>query len=240
MSSLVLTRPAFVPFSIDDLNHCYGRRLPHWRQPGATYWVTARLTDSVPEKVLRRWGIERRNWLAARGIDVSDRSARLQDMVRQLSPEDRSTYRRYFEGRMEKYLDTGHGACYLAQEGCVQIVRDLLLREDGVTCHVGDFVIMPNHAHLLIVPMPGHDLEDILRLWKGASAHDCNQLLGRRGPFWRKESFDHIVRSLDHLQAYRNYNRDNPIKAGITISPLAYYRASWMDDWFGGYNGATL
>jgi hypothetical protein len=104
------------------------RRLPHWRQPGATYWVTARLTDSVPEKVLRQWGIERRNWLAARGIDVSDRSAKFQDLVRQLTPEDRSTYRRYFEGRMEKYLDTGHGACYLAQEGCVQIVRDLLLR----------------------------------------------------------------------------------------------------------------
>ena len=240
MSSPVLTRPSFVPFSIDDLESCYRRRLPHWRQSGATYWVTTRLTDAVPENVLKQWNGERRNWLAARGLHVSGRSDNLQDLVRQLSPADRVIYRRHFEGRMEKYLDTGHGACYLAQEGCVQIVRDLLLREDGATCHVGDFVIMPNHVHLLVVPMPGHELEDILRLWKGASAHDCNQLLGRRGAFWRKESFDHIVRSLDHLLAYRKYTRDNPKKAGITISPLAYYRASWMDAWFSGYNGATL
>ena len=39
------------------------RHLPHWKQEGATYFVTFRLTDSVPESVLSQWSDERKNWL---------------------------------------------------------------------------------------------------------------------------------------------------------------------------------
>lgn len=234
MSGPGIVRPPFRPFSLEELDRIYTRNLPHWRQPGATYWLTCRLGDSVPSDVLRHWEEERRVWLQARGILVPGRSVRWQNIAHRLSAADRRLFRRHFEQRMERYLDTGWGACHLANEACVRILREELLRGDGDTHHMGDFVVMPNHAHALVVPAPGHDLETLLKRWKGATAIECNRALGRHGALWRHETFDHIVRSLDHLQAYRNYIRDNPDKAGITISPLAYYRAAWMDAWSRG------
>ena len=96
---------------------------------------------------------------------------------------------------------------------------------------MGDFVIMPNHVHLLVTPAPGEELEMILKGVKGASAVECNRLLGRTGTFWQADSYDHIVRSLEQLHQYRHYIADNPTKAGITIPAAAHYVAGWMDGW---------
>ncbi|PYK25578.1 MAG: hypothetical protein DME59_10315 [Verrucomicrobia bacterium] len=37
-----------------------------------------------------------------------------------------------------------------------------------------------------------------------------NKLLGRSGTFWQKESFDHIVRSAEQAQKFREYVQENP------------------------------
>jgi hypothetical protein len=49
---------------------------------------------------------------------------------------------------------------------------------------------------------------------------------------WQAESYDHIVRSLEQLHAYRRYIAENPTKARIVLHPLAFYVADWMDEWF--------
>src|SRR5262249_5869453 len=38
------------------------RNLPHWRQPGAAYFVTFRLADAVPATLLREWKEELETW----------------------------------------------------------------------------------------------------------------------------------------------------------------------------------
>jgi type I restriction enzyme R subunit len=129
---------------------------------------------------------------------------------------------------------------------------------------LGDFVIMPNHVHLLITPVaddsagtaPGADvernsiryqndamernsfpfvkLEQILKSIKGSSAVACNRLLRRSGALWQVDSYDHIVRSLEQLSAYREYIAQNPRMAGIDLRAEALYRADWMDAWLRG------
>src|SRR5262249_46266323 len=131
-----------------------------------------------------------------------------------------------------EYLDRGVGECHLRQGACVSILRTQLLSADGDSYHIGDFVIMPNHVHLLLVPTDGEKLEEILRRMKGASSHDCNLELNRSGTFCQSESSDHIVRSLEQLLAYREYIATNPGRARIRVLPLALYRAEWMDEWF--------
>ena len=37
--------------------------LPHWQQPGATYFITYRLADSVPAHLLEEWNQQRAAWL---------------------------------------------------------------------------------------------------------------------------------------------------------------------------------
>jgi hypothetical protein len=48
-------QPIFQPFNPDGELRIYVRSLPHWRQPGATYFVTFRQGDSIPERVLAEW-----------------------------------------------------------------------------------------------------------------------------------------------------------------------------------------
>ncbi len=73
-----------------------------------------------------------------------------------------------------------------------------------------DFVIMPNHVHVLVSPAPCQSLSQILKAWKSISARHINKALKQRGSFWQEESWDHIVRSPMHLEKYRQYIRDNP------------------------------
>ena len=38
-------------------------RLPHWQQEGAVYFITFRLADAVPSRLLAQWESEREAWL---------------------------------------------------------------------------------------------------------------------------------------------------------------------------------
>jgi hypothetical protein len=64
-------RPAFRGFQLDEpwLVPGYRRNLPHLRIEGATYFVTFRLADSIPETIARQWQEERHQWLRAHGIE---------------------------------------------------------------------------------------------------------------------------------------------------------------------------
>jgi REP element-mobilizing transposase RayT len=208
----------------------YRRNLPHWRQEGATYFVTFRLGDSVPRKVLEQWEYEKQHWLHARGLPVIDGD--WQSQVQNLTESDQEQFHRHFNRLFHAALDQGHGACYLKDERCFATVREKLLENDGESYHLGDFVVMPNHVHVLLVPSPGRELEWILKAIKGAASRQCNQHLGRSGPFWQPDSYDHIVRTLEQLVHFRQYIKDNPRKAGIELPKEAMYHAEWMDAWF--------
>jgi hypothetical protein len=53
----------FTPFDKQSPVAHYGRYLPHWRQSGATYFVTFRLADSIPAAKLRQWEAELDEWM---------------------------------------------------------------------------------------------------------------------------------------------------------------------------------
>jgi hypothetical protein len=57
----------FKPFDPAAETRKYRNHLPHWRQPGVTYFVTARLADSIPQTTLQIWMNERDVWLRVNG-----------------------------------------------------------------------------------------------------------------------------------------------------------------------------
>jgi REP element-mobilizing transposase RayT len=177
------------------------RRLPHWRQPGATYFITFRLADSLPQSVLHQWRHERAIWLRWHPPPWS--------ADEQLEYEERFTY------RLQEWLDAGMGACHLRRSDVRARVERSLLHFDGKRYDIDAFVLMPNHVHAVIAPTHGYDLSMILRGIKGVSANECNKLLGRKSTFWMDESYDHIVRDANELVGFRNYITANPEKAGL-------------------------
>jgi len=110
--------------------------------------------------------------------------------------------------------------------------RDLVfkhcLREERI--HLIAAVVMPDHVHLMVTPLRGIDgwpfpLVDILQCLKSATAHRINKLLGRSGPIWEEESFDHILRSYESFKMKCEYIRQNPVVAGLVQEPGEY---SWL------------
>jgi REP element-mobilizing transposase RayT len=90
---------------------------------------------------------------------------------------------------------------------------------------------MPNHVHVLLTPITGFELEDILHSIKSFTATKINRILGRAGQLWQRESYDHIVRDINQLQAYQEYIAANPRKARLTpdeytVSQSNYYLLS--------------
>ena len=75
------------------------------------------------------------------------------------------------------------------------------------------WVIMPNHVHILILPISGP--QKIMHWIKGRSAKESNSLLGRTGPFWQHESYDHFVRSRKEFDRVVSYIEQNPVSAGF-------------------------
>ena len=168
-----------------------GGSLPHWRQQGSTYFVTWRTADSMPISRVRQWSTERDEWLA-----------------RHPEPHDLQTqadYDRLFPDRWEQWLDESLGACELRIPEVKALVEADLLKFDGDRHRLEEWVVMPNHVHVLVTPLGLHTLTEIVHGWKSFTAHAINRLLGRKGALWQKEYFDHIVRSADDMTRFRNY-----------------------------------
>ena len=214
---MTINRPDFVPFDEHRAVRVYHRNLPHWRQDGATYFITFRLGDSLPRGVYEQWEHERRLWLVARGIYVSRRDPAWQRHIERLPAVEQHRFHKHFNRRLHAALDEGRGACHLRLAECVAALRSKLAERDGGAYHLGDFVVMPNHVHLLICPTTGSDLEWLMKAVKGSTSRHCNQLLGCEGRFWQHDSYDHIVRTLEELSQFRQYIAENPAKAGISV-----------------------
>ncbi|HVF70893.1 MAG TPA: carbamoyl-phosphate synthase large subunit [Chthoniobacterales bacterium] len=192
----------FQPFDSQTDIHQTQRHLPHWEQPGATYFVTFRLIDSVAQDVLAHWREERDQWLN-----------------RHPRPWDWRTEREYMrlnEESRETWLDQGHGSCLLRQPAVAGTVASTLKHFDRERYVLDAFVVMPNHVHILFKPLSGNSLSSILHSWKSFSANAINRQVNHDGPVWMAENFDTIVRDTAHLAACREYIARNPVKAGLS------------------------
>lgn len=178
------------------------RRLPHWTQDGATYFVTFRLADSVPLHLQRLWQDERDIWF--------------QWHPQPWTNDVEADYRKRFTERMEDWLDSGMGECHLRDAHVRSKAVQHVVHFDGARYDLDAFVLMPNHAHMLITPRMAFNLFEILGGIKGFSGSACNKLLGRKGaPFWMEDSYNRIVRDGKELWAYREYISQNPAKAKL-------------------------
>jgi putative DNA methylase len=120
-----------------------------------------------------------------------------------------------FRKRLEKFLDAGHGECWLRLPHVARIVREAIFHFAGVRYELIAWVIMPNHVHLLIRPLQGNHLPEILHSIKSFTAQNANKILGRSGTFWQRESFDRYTRNARHFAAVVRYIENNPVKAGL-------------------------
>jgi putative transposase len=93
---------------------------------------------------------------------------------------------------------------------------------------VHEFVVMPNHAHLLITLQPDVTLERTIQFIKGGFSFRAGKELGMKKEIWQRGYVDHRIRdAVDYLH-HRNYVWLNPVKAQVseTVEAFAFSSAS--------------
>jgi REP element-mobilizing transposase RayT len=122
---------------------------------------------------------------------------------------------------MDRQLDSAvSGPTWLLREEVVRMVVDALhySAETLLQYDLHAFVIMANHVHVLLTPHV--DPVKLLHSVKSFTARQANKILGRVGePFWQAESYDHFVRNTAELDRIRRYIEENPVRAGLVLSP---------------------
>ena len=208
----------------------YRRNLPHLRSEGATYFVTFRQADSIPEQILKRWIDDRINWLRSYAIDPAlqkrDPKA-FAAAIERIAPEEHDKYERERSRQFFIEIDRCHGSCVLREAH--HLVSDSLTYFHGKRVWIGDFVVMPNHVHVIVQPFPGVLLEEWLYSVKRFSSSAIGKMfpdrVQRDGHFWQTESFDRIIRDDAEMAKTREYIANNPRK--LRDGEFCYHRAEW-------------
>jgi len=76
-----------------------------------------------------------------------------------------------------------------------------------------EFVLMPDHFHLLITPQKS--LELAIQCLKGGFSFRAKKELGWMGEVWVAGFSDHRIRDEADLAIHRAYIANNPVKAGL-------------------------
>ena len=172
--------------------HCRGK-FPH-REYKLLQFISYRLYDSVPQKVIEAWKEE---------LKVTEMT---------MSNDPRVEILRK---RIDKYEDAGYGQCFLQDPRIASMIQENLFHFNGVRYNVLNWCIMPNHVHVLSEVKEGWTLSTIMHGWRSYTAHQANKILGRTGDFWMDEYFDRYIRDEKHLETVINYIDNNPVKAGL-------------------------
>jgi putative transposase len=98
----------------------------------------------------------------------------------------------------------------------IEVLRSYM-RSGKITVH--DFVIMPNHVHILMT-LPGEiTLEKAMQLIKGSFSFRANKELGFRGEIWQRGYSDVQILDEPSFQRHHDYIDNNPVKAGLANAP---------------------
>ena len=191
--------------------------LPHVKREGARYFVTFRLADSLPKDILLKYRAERaerlqRFYLQQQVTKSPGSTPRSQETLDQIE-------RDYFR-KLEQYLDKGRGECWLRRTRIADLVAAALGFFSDARYRLDAWVIMPNHVHAVLWPMPNRTLSSIVQSWKRYTAREANKLLKRTGEtFWQPEPFDHWIRNDEEHAWCCRYVVNNPVKAHLCSAP---------------------
>ncbi len=172
------------------------RRLPHVDMAHRVQAITYRLADSLPDDVVKKAE-------ATLGF---------------FPPEELSERRHAI---LHSILDKGLGSCILRHPACAKACITELEKHDGKRYDLLAWVVMPNHAHVLIRQYEGWPLGAVVGAWKGAASRTIGQLRlpGAPSPLWQRDFWDRYAREPKHLGKPIEYILQNPVKAGLCRHP---------------------
>jgi REP-associated tyrosine transposase len=99
------------------------------------------------------------------------------------------------------------------------LVQRILACPDKGAYLLHEFVVMPNHFHLLMTPGETTSLEKAVQLIKGGSSREIRQKTGNRMEIWQVGFHDWSIRDGEDYRAKVRYIQMNPVQARLAEQP---------------------
>lgn len=223
--------------------------LPHWYKPGHAHFVTYRLAETIPVDVLQKWRLERDQQLyGPRPYGTSVEDHRRAIHARFFGNYDRHLDQRSDGDRkwladprvaimIKDNLWHHNGTKYSRLAYCIipkhvhvvlqpfeTVCESIVVGDAGSVAHGQPSRHIENEREFPSDEFPDSrsPLAGIMHSLKSFTANRANEILGRRGQFWQRESYDHWVRDLEELERIVDYVIQNPVKAGLCAKPAEY------------------
>lgn len=149
-------------FPIRGVQKHRGAYLPHWTRAGGSYFVTFRMTGSLPASLQKE--------IECLRADIS--GIALQDGRSLTDSELEAMEELHF--RELDVLERNKGNRLLENDQAAEIVAKALRHFDGERYRLFAWAIMPNHVHVVFDPIGKWQLTQILHSWKSFTANAAN------------------------------------------------------------------
>ncbi|HET7106657.1 MAG TPA: transposase [Candidatus Acidoferrum sp.] len=110
-------------------------------------------------------------------------------------------------------------AVFQVRETAEIVVRKIIEYRDRKDYLLHEFVLMPNHLHLLLTPSETVSLEKAIQLIKGGSSHEIHLVQGNKMPIWQSGFHESRVKDWANCKAKMDYIHFNPVAAKLVQRP---------------------
>ena len=99
------------------------------------------------------------------------------------------------------------------------LIRKLLEYRSKENYLLHEFVLMPDHLHLLLTPTESTSLEKTLQLIKGGSSYEIHRVRGNNAQIWQSGFHESRVRAWSDYKNKLDYIHFNPVVAKLVDRP---------------------
>ena len=109
-------------------------------------------------------------------------------------------------------------------ERWAKLVIDTLYHYRGSAYLLHEFVIMPDHIHVLLTPLTS--LEKAVQFIKGGFSFRAKGELGCQFEIWQRSFTEHRIKGSEDYDRHRSYIFENPVRAGFANNAEDYAHSS--------------
>jgi putative transposase len=124
---------------------------------------------------------------------------------------------------------TWEGRALFKAEPWARLFFKTLVSYRGKAFLLHEFVLMPDHFHLLITPIVA--LERGVQMIKGSFSYRVTKELGSNAEIWQRGFSDHRIRDTEDYEKYLHHIHLNPVKKHLCDRPDGYRYSSAYPGW---------
>ena len=125
--------------------------------------------------------------------------------------------------------DTWERRALFQAESWARLFLKTLVSHRGEDYLLHEFVLMPDHFHLLMTPSTS--LEHAVQLIKGGFSYRVKKEIGSNAEVWQRGFSDHRIRDVEDYDKHLHYIHLNPVKRHLCERPEEYRYSSAYPGW---------